>query len=179
VNTNDNQTRQVPQQDVAQAAELELVVRREPAIFTPSYHVTVASVSPMNVLEAFDFQTRDNLAVAAQAAMERLRLKGYRLTGPLTEHGTYATAHVVIDGQETATVVLAGDLMQDARSLVRALPAIDTLTGAKEVVRLVADLMAGAQALQARADAVLHSDARVESAAILDDAMTVVDGGAL
>lgn len=156
------------------STELELVVRREPAIFTPSYHVTVASVSPMNVLEAFDFQTREGLSVAAKTAMERLRLKGYRLTGPMEEHGTYASAHVAIDGQETATVVLAGDLMQDARLLVRALPAIDTRAGADEVVRLVADLMAGAQALKARADAVLHSDARVESAAILDDAMTVV-----
>jgi hypothetical protein len=69
--------------------------------------------------------------------------------------------------------------MEDARMLVRALPAIDSRTGATEVVRLVAELMANAQALKARADAVLHSDARVESAAILDDAMTVVDGGAL
>ena len=161
------------------STELELVIRREPAIFTPSYHVTVASVSPMNVLEAFDFQTRDGLTAAAKTAMERLRLKGYRLTGPLEEHGTYASAHVAVDGQETATVVLAGDLMQDARSLVRALPAIDSRTGAAEVVRLVAELVANAQALKARADAVLHSDARVESAAILDDAMTVVDGGSL
>jgi hypothetical protein len=161
------------------STELELVIRREPAIFTPSYHVTVASVSPMNVLEAFDFQTRDGLTVAAQTAMERLRAKGYRLTGPLTEHGSYASAHVAVDGQEAPTVVLAGDLMEDARMLVRALPAIDSRTGATEVVRLVAELMANAQALKARADAVLHSDARVESAAILDDAMTVVDGGAL
>jgi len=159
-------------------AELELVVRREPAIFTPSYHVTVASVSPMNVLEAFDFQTRDGLTAAAQSAMEQLRLKGYRLTGPMEEHGTYASAHVAIDGHETATVVLAGDLMRDVRSLVRVLPTIDTLTGAEEVVRLVAELMAGAQALKARADAVLHSDAHVESAAILDDAMSHLDGGA-
>lgn len=160
------------------STELELVVRREPAIFTPSYHVTVASMAPMNVLEAFDFQTRDGLAAAAQTAMERLRAKGYRLTGPMEEHGTYASAHVARDGQETATVVLAGDLMQDVRSLVRALPQIDTRTGAQEVMRLVANLMAGAQALQARADAVLHSDARVESAAILDDAMSHLDGGA-
>lgn len=159
--------------------DLELVIRREPAILTPSYHVTVASVAPLHVVEAFDFQTRDGLAAAAQVAMDRLRLKGYRLTGPMEEHGTYASAHVVLDGQEAPTVVLAGDLMQDARMLVRVLPAIDTPTGAQEVVRLVAELMANAQALKARADAVLHSDARVESAAILDDAMTVVDGGAL
>ncbi len=155
-------------------ADLELVVRREPALFTPSYHVTVASVSPMNVLEAFDFQTREGLTVAARIAMEQLRLRGYRLTCPMEEHGTYASGHVAIDGQETATVVLAGDLMRDVRSLVRVLPAIDTCAGAQEVVRLVAGLMAGAQALQARADAVLHSDARVESAAILDDAITTV-----
>jgi len=159
------------------SGELELVIRREPAIFTPSYHVTVASVAPMNVLEVFDFQTRDGLTVAAEKAMDRLRLKGYRLTGPLTEHGSYASAHVMLDGQETATVVLAGDLMQDARMLVKALPAIDSTVGAQEVVRLVANLMAGAQALKARADAVLHSDARVESAAILDDVVSQVDGG--
>jgi hypothetical protein len=155
-------------------AELELVIRRETAILTPSYHVTVASVAPMKVLEAFDFQARDGLTAAAKTAMDRLRIKGYRLTGPMEEHGTYASAHVALDGQEAPTVVLAGDLMQDARTLVRALPAIDTVAGAQEVVRLVADLMAGAQALKARADAVLHSDARVESAAILDDAMTTV-----
>lgn len=165
-------------------AELELVVRREPAIFTPSYHVTVASVAPMHVVEAFDIQTREGLAAAAEAAMVQLRAKGYRLTKTIVEHdsalgGQYATAPVVRDEREAATVVLAGDLMQDARMLVRVLPAIDTPTGAQEVVRLVADLMAGAQALKARADAVLHSDARVESAAILDDAMTAVDGGSL
>jgi hypothetical protein len=184
VNTNDNQTRQAPQPSVAQAAELELVVRREPAIFTPSYHATVAATDPMHVVEAFDVQTRGGLAAAAEAAMVQLRAKGYRLTETIVEHdsalgGQYATAHVVRDEQQAATVILAGDLMQDTRMLVRALPSIGSAEGASEIVRLVADVMANAQALKARADAVLHSDARVESAAILDDAMTVVDGGSL
>jgi len=158
----------------APSAELEMVVRREYALFTPTFHVTVAALGPVNVLEAFDVQGHKDLSAAAQAAMEALRSKGYRLTDPIVVEREYASAHLVRDEQEAATVVLAGDLVADARAIVRALPAISTLTGAREVVRLVADLMAGAQALKARADAVLHSDTRVESAAILDDAMTAV-----
>lgn len=160
------------------SAELEFAVRREYALFTPTFHVTVASMGPLHVLESFDIQGHKDLSAAAEAAMVKLRAKGYRLTDPIVVEQEYATAHLLRDEQEAATVVLAGDLVADARAIVRALPAIGTHTGAREVVRLIADLMAGAQALQARADAVLHSDARVESAAILDDAMSHLDGGA-
>lgn len=156
------------------STNLELAVRREFALFTPTFHVTVASMGPLHVLESFDIQGHTTLSAAAEAAMQRLRAKGYRLTDPIVAHGEYATAHVARDEREAATIELAADLVADARAIVRALPAISTHSGAREVVRLVADLMAGAQALQARADAVLHSDARVESAAILDDAMTTV-----
>lgn len=159
--------------------ELELAVNREYALFTPTFHVTVASLGPLHVLESFDVQGHKDLAAAAEAAMVKLRAKGYRLTDPIVVEQEYATAHLTRDEQEAATVVLAGNLVADARAIVRALPAMGTHSGAREVVRLVADLMAGAQALQARADAVLHSDARVESAAVLDEVMSHLDGGAL
>lgn len=158
------------------STELELVVRREHAIFTPSYRVTVAALGPIHVLESFGIQTRDGLAVAVAHAMEQLRAKGYRLTEPVALHETYASAHMVKDEREEPTVVVGGNLVADARAIARALQVIDTHAGAQEVVRLVADLMAGAQALKARADAVLHSDSRVESAAILDDALAAVAG---
>lgn len=158
-------------------AELELVVRREHALFTPTYQVTVASSNPVTVRVAFPVQSTKGLLAAAETAMERLRGQGYRLTDPIVEHPGYATAHLVQDEQEAATVQLAADLSADARAIVRALPSIGTREGARDIGRLVASIVAGAQAIKARADAVLHSDARVESAAILDDAMTTVTDG--
>jgi hypothetical protein len=166
------------------STELELVVRRERAIFTPSYHVTVASTDPMIVVEAFDIRTNEGLSAAAKAAMVDLRAKGYRLTEAIVEHdsalgGQYATAHLARDEREAATVVLAGDLVQDARQIVKALSAIDSTDGAREVVRLATSLIANAQALKARAGSVLSSDAQVEAAAVYDDVVANVDGGAL
>lgn len=159
-------------------AELELAVRREYALFTPTYHVTVASLGPLHVLESFKVQGHKDLTAAAEDAMVRLRAKGYRLTDPLVFTPEYATAHLVRDEQEAATVVLAADLVADARAIVRALPNIGTHSGAREVVRLVADLVAGAQALQARADSVLRSDSRFKSAEVLGNAKPSLNGGA-
>jgi len=159
------------------SGDLELSVRREYALFTPTHHVTVASLGPLDVLESFDLQGHKTVHSAAEEAMARLRAKGYRLTDPLVFTPDYATAHLARDEAEAATVVLAGNLVADARAVVRALPEIGSHAGAREVVRVIADLIAGAQALKARADAVLHSDARVESAAILDDVVSQLDGG--
>ncbi|MFG3340580.1 hypothetical protein [Glycomyces sp. NPDC048151] len=164
------------------STDLELVVRRERAIFTPSYHVTVASTDPMIVVEAFDVRTNDGMSAAAEAAMVQLRSKGYRLTEAITQHdsalgGQYATAHLARDEREAATVVLAGDLVQDARQIVKALAAIDSVEGAREVARLASSVIANAQALKAKADAVLCSDAQVEAAAVYDDVVSSVDGG--
>jgi ribosomal protein L3 len=161
------------------SAELELVVRRDHGLFIPSYHVTVMSTGPVSVAEVFDVQTHGGVEAAAQYAMDQLRPKGYRLTAAVEVHQSeqyeaFATAPLVRDEERAATVVLAGDLMQDARQIVKALASIETREGAKEVVRVVADLMANAQALKARADAVLSSDRAVESAAILDDVVTEV-----
>ena len=159
--------------------ELELVVRRDHAILTPSYHVTVAETNPMHVVESFDLQSHAGLWATAQAAVERLRTKGYRLTAPIEMHQVYVTGSVARDGQGVPTVVLAGDLVQDARQIMKALAAVETRSGAEDVVRLVNDLMANALAIKAKADAVLSSDSQVEAAAVYDDVVTVVDGGAL
>lgn len=162
------------------STELELVVRREHAIFTPSYHVTVAQTGPLHVIESFDVQHRDGLSAAAAAAMDKLRSKGYRLTEAFTEHGSalggeWASAHVTREERELPLVVLAGDLVQDARMVSKALHVIETRSGAEEVVRLVAGVMANALAIKAKADAVLSSDKAVETAAILDDVVTEVE----
>lgn len=135
---------------------MELSVRREHALFTPTFHATVVSLAPMVVHESFDVQGHQAPAAAAEAAMVRLRSLGYRLTGPVQEHTTggydaYATAHLVRDEQEAATVQLAADLVADARAIVRALPLMGTREGAEQIARLVADLTAGALAIKARA----------------------------
>lgn len=159
-------------------ASMEMVVRREHSLFTPTFHVTVASLDPVHVHEAFNVQGHHDLSVAADVAMERLRQKGYRLTESMTVHDSYVMAHVVRDEREAATVELAADLVADARAIARALSGMGTRAGAEEIVRLVADLVAGAQGLKARADAVLASDSQVESAAVFEDAMSHLDGGA-
>jgi hypothetical protein len=161
------------------SSELELVVRREHSLLTPNYHVTVASTAPIAVKEVFDFQTRAGLAAAAETAMDKLRSRGYRLTGPMEVHESFVTAHVVLDEREAATVELVADMGADVRAIARALPLMGTREGAQQMVKLIADLTAGAQALWARADAVLSSDSQVEAAAVYDDVVTVVDGGAL
>lgn len=165
------------EQGGAPTGELELVVRREYSLLTPSYHVTVASTGPVQVQVAFDLQARDGLAAVAETAMNRLRSRGYRLTGPMSVHDTYVTAPLVLDEREAATIELAADLGADVRAVVRSLPAMGTREGAQETLRLLGDVLAGAQALQARANAVLSSDEAVEAAAILDDAMAVVEDG--
>jgi len=162
------------------SAELELAVRRDGGLFIPSYHVTVMSTGPVTVAESFDVQTHGGVEAAAQYAMDQLRPKGYRLTAAITAHVSqryeaYATATLARDEERVATVVLAGDLMQDAKQVGKALSAIETREGAKEVVRIVADLMANALAIKAKAEAVLSSDKDVESAAILDDVVTEVE----
>jgi len=57
------------------SAELELVVRREYAIFTPSYHVTVAKTGPLHVIESFDVQTREGLAADLMANLLAIKAK--------------------------------------------------------------------------------------------------------
>lgn len=165
------------------STELELVVRRDHGLFIPSYHVTVMATGPVSVFESFDVETHGGVEAATQYAMDKLRPKGYRLTAAVKVHASdqyepFATAPIARDDERIATVVLAGDLMQDARAIVRALSNLETREGAKEVVRVVADLMANAQAIKARAEAVLSSDAQVEAAAVYDDVMANVDGGA-
>jgi len=162
------------------STELELVVRRDRGLFIPSYHVTVMATGPVSVFESFDVETHGGVEAATQYAMEKLCPKGYRLTAAVTVHQSdqyepFATAPIARDEERVATVVLAGDLMQDARAIVRALSNLETREGAKEVVRVVGDLMANAQAIKARADAVLSSDQAVETAAILDDVVTEVE----
>ena len=166
------------EQGGAPTGELELVVRREYSLLTPSYHVTVASTAPFTVRESFDLQAREGLGAVAETAMERLRAKGYRLTSPIEVFDTHAAARIVLDEREAATIELAAELGADVRAVVRSLPAMGTPQGARQTLKLIADLTAGAQALAARAQAVLSSDGDVESAAILDDAMSAVqDGG--
>lgn len=164
------------------SGELEMTVRRDGGLFIPSYHVTVVSTGPVSVAESFDVQTHGGITAAVEYAMEQLRAKGYRLTAAVRVHESeqyesFATASVVRDQEQAATVELVANLVADARAAARAMKVVSTPEGAREVRRVLADLVAGAQALQARADAVLHSDARVESAAIFDDAMSHVDGG--
>lgn len=159
------------------AGELELVVRREYSLLTPSYHVTVASTSPFTVRESFDLQAREGLGAVAETAMERLRAKGYRLTSPIEVFDTHAAARIVLDEREAATIEIAADMGADMRAVIRSLSGMGTREGAQETLRFLADLMAGAQALQARAQAVLSSDAAVEAAALLDDAMSAVQDG--
>lgn len=163
-------------------AVYEMSVRREHSVFTPTFHVTVATLDPIQVVEAFDVQPGQmTVAQAAEVAMERLRQQGYRLTDPVAEcvsgYETYATAHLARDEQQAAAVELAAELVHESRMIARALPAIGSREGAGEVVRLVDELVASAQGLRARAYAVLHADEDVEAAAVLDHVMSELDGG--
>lgn len=158
----------------------EMSVRREHSVFTPTFHVTVATLDPIQVVEVFDLQPGQMTVVqAARAAMERLRGQGYRLTDPVAERTSgreiYATAHLARDERQAAAVELAADMVADARAVARALPGMSSREGAAEVVRLIDELVASAQGLRARADAVLHADEGVEAAAVLDHAMSELD----
>lgn len=162
------------------AAVYEMSVRRERSMFTPTFHVTVATLDPVTVVEAFDVQPGQMTVVqAAGVAMERLRGQGYRLTAPVTEctsgRETYATAHLARDERQAAAVELVADMVADARAVARALPGMSSREGAAEVVRLVDELVASAQGLRARAYAEVHADEGVEAAAVLDHALSELE----
>lgn len=72
-------------------------------------------------------------------------------------------------------VELAADIMADARAVVRALPEMETISGAVGARSLLDRLIASAQTLRGRAVAVIDSDAQVEAAAEFDEVWSHLD----